>query len=71
MTKLNLILLYIWSALAFAAASKAQVHKPYGEWFKVGLRVAQQQPVPFEFGHVLLALDPDGRWLHAAAALAA
>ena len=70
MTKLNLILLYIWSALAFAAASKAQVNKPYGEWFKLGLRVAQQQPVPFELGHVLLALDPDGRWLHAATMLA-
>jgi hypothetical protein len=71
MTKLNLILLYIWSALAFAAASKTQFHKAYGEWFKVGLRVAQQQPVPFEFGHVLLALNPDGHWLHAAAMLSA
>jgi hypothetical protein len=71
MSKLNLILLYIWSALAFAAASKAQVHKPYGEWFKVGLRVVQQQPAPFEFSHVLHALDLNGQWLHAAATLAA
>ena len=71
MTKLNLILLYIWSALAFAAASRSQIHKPYSEWFKLGLRVAQQQPVRLEFGHVLLALDPDGRWLHAAATLTA
>ena len=69
MTKLNLILLYIWSALAYAAANKSQLHKPYGEWFKVGVRVAQQQPAPFEFSHLLLALDPDGRWLHAAASL--
>jgi hypothetical protein len=71
MTKLNLILLYIWSALAFAAANKSQLHKAHGEWFKVGLRVAQQQPAPFEFSHLLLALDPDGRWLHAAATLTA
>ena len=71
MTKLNLILLYIWSALAFAAASKSQLHKAHGEWFKVGLRVAQQPPVPFEFSHALLALDPEGRWLHTAAALTA
>jgi hypothetical protein len=71
MTKLNLIVLYIWSALAFAAANKSQLTKAHGEWFKVGLRVAQQQPVPFEFSQVLLALDPDGRWLHAATALTA
>ena len=71
MTKLNLILLYIWSALAFAAANKSQLHKAHGEWFKVGLRVAQQQPVPFEFSHLLLALDLNGHWLYAAAMLAA
>ena len=62
MTKLNFILLYIWSALAFAAASKAQVNKPYGEWFKLGVRVAQQQPVPFDLWPPPGAVDPDGRW---------
>jgi hypothetical protein len=71
MRKLNFILLYIWSALAFAAASKAQVNKPYGEWFKLGVRVVQQQHVPLDLGHILLALDPDGRWLHAATAMVA
>jgi hypothetical protein len=71
MTKLTLMMLYIWSALAFAAANKNQLHKPYGEWFKVGLRVAQQQPVSFEFSHVLFALDPHGHWLHAASTLTA
>jgi hypothetical protein len=71
MTKLNFILLYIWSALAFAAASKAQVNKPYGEWFKLGVRVVQQQPVPFDLGRMLLAFDPDGRWLHTATAMVA
>ncbi|MDQ8729613.1 hypothetical protein [Bradyrhizobium sp. LHD-71] len=71
MRKLNFILLYIWSALAFAAASKAQVNKPYGEWFKVGVRVVQQQPLPFDLGHALLALDSDGRWLHAATSMVA
>ena len=67
MRRLNFILLYIWSTLAFAAASKAQVNKPYGEWFKIGLRVAQQPPIPFDLGHALLAFDPDGRLLHTAA----
>ena len=54
MRRLNFILLYIWSALAFAAASKAQVNKPYGEWFKIGMRVAQQQPLPFDHPLVIL-----------------
>lgn len=71
MRKLNIILLYIWSALAFAVATKAQVNKPYGEWFKLGVRVVQQQPIPFDLGHVLLASDPDGRWLKPALALMA
>ncbi len=43
MRKLNFILLYLWSALAFAVGRKAQVNKPYGEWFKLGVRVVQQQ----------------------------
>lgn len=71
MRKLNFILLYIWSALAFAAASKAQVNKPYGEWFKLGVRVVHQQPIPFDLGRLLATLDPDGRWLHAAATMVA
>ena len=71
MRKLNIILLYIWSALAFAVATKAQVNKPYGEWFKLGVRVVQQPPVSFDLGHLLLAIDPDGRWLHTAAAMVA
>jgi hypothetical protein len=69
MTKLNLILLYIWSALAFAVASKHQLNKPYGEWLKLGLRVAQQQPVPTDLWHFLVLIDPDGRFLHAATIL--
>ncbi len=71
MRKLNIILLYIWTALAFAVASKAQINKPYGEWFKLGVRVVQQQPIPFDLGHLLAALDPGGRWLHAAATMVA
>jgi hypothetical protein len=71
MRKLNIILLYIWSALAFAVASKAQINKPYGEWFKLGVRIVQQQPVPFDLGRTLLAFDPDGRWLHTATAMVA
>jgi hypothetical protein len=71
MRKLNVILLYIWTALAFAAASRAQVNKPYGEWFKIGVRVVKQQPIPFDLGHALLALDPDGRLLHTAATMIA
>lgn len=71
MRKLNFILLYIWSALAFAVASRAQVNKPYGEWFKLGVRVVQQQPIPFDLGHALAAFDPDGCWLHAATAMVA
>ena len=70
MTKLNFILLYIWSALAFAVASKQQFNKPYGEWFKLGLRVAQQQPVPTDLWHLLLLVDPEGRFLHTAATIA-
>ena len=69
MTKLNLILLYIWSALAFAVASKHQLNKPYGEWLKLGFRVAQQQPVPNDLWHLLVLIDPDGRFLHAATIL--
>ena len=71
MRKLNIILLYIWSVLAFAVATKAQVNKPYGEWFKLGIRVVQQPPVSFDVGHMLLALDPESRWLHMAIAMAA
>jgi hypothetical protein len=71
MRKLNVILLYIWSALAFAVAGKAQINKPYGEWFKLGVRVVQQQPIPFDLGHALLAFDPDGRLLHTATAIVA
>ena len=71
MRKLNFILLYIWTALAFAVASKAQINKPYGEWFKLGARVVQQQPIRFDLGYLLAALDPDGRWLHAAATMVA
>lgn len=70
MRKLNVLVLYIWTALAFAMASKAHVNKLYGEWFKVGLRVVQQ-PLPLDIGHVLLALDPDGRWLHSFGPMAA
>jgi hypothetical protein len=71
MRLLNFILLYIWSALAFAVASRAQVNKPYGEWFKVSIRVAHQPPMPLDLGHVLLTLDPDGRWLHSATTMIA
>jgi hypothetical protein len=71
MRRLNFILLYIWSALAFAVASKAQVNKPYGEWFKVGVRIVQQQQIQFDLGHLLLAFDPEGRWLHAATTMVA
>jgi hypothetical protein len=71
MRKLNFILLYIWSALAFAAASKAQVNRPFGEWLKVGIQVVKQQPVSFELGHVWSQIDPEGRWLHTAAAIVA
>jgi hypothetical protein len=69
MTKLNLILLYIWSALAFAVASKHQLNKPYGEWLKLGFRVVQQQPMPTDLWHFLVLVDPDGRFLHAATIL--
>ena len=74
MTKLNLILLYLWSALAFAIAARHPMNKtwgdkPWGEWFKLGLRVAQQQPVPTDLWHLLLLVDPDGRFLHTATTL--
>jgi hypothetical protein len=69
MTKLNFILLYLWSALAFAVAARHPFNKPYAEWFKFGLRVAQQQPVPGDLWHLLLLVDPDGRFLHTAAML--
>jgi hypothetical protein len=69
MTKLNFILLHIWSALAFAVASKHQLNKPWGEWLKLGFRVAQQQPVPSDLWHLLVLVDPDGRFLHAATSL--
>jgi hypothetical protein len=71
MTKLNFILLYIWSALAFAVASKHQLNKPWGEWLKLGFRVAQQQPVPTDLWHLLVLVDPDGRCLQTAAILSA
>jgi hypothetical protein len=69
MSKLNFILLYLWSALAFAIAARHPLSKPHGEWFKLGLRVAQQQPVPTDLWHLLLLVDPDGRFLHAATVL--
>jgi hypothetical protein len=71
MTKLNFILLYLWSALAFAIAARHPLSKPHGEWFKLGLRVAQQQPVPTDLWHLLLLVDPDGRFVHAASMLTA
>ena len=71
MTKLNFILLYLWSALAFAIAARHPLSKPWGEWFKLGLRVAQQQPVSNDLWHFLLLVDPDGRFLHTAAQLTA
>jgi hypothetical protein len=69
MTKLNFILLYLWSALAFAIAARHPMNKPYGEWFKLGLRVAKQQPVPTDLWHLLLLVDPDGRFVHTATTL--
>lgn len=72
MRKLHLIALAIWSALAFAVATKAaQVNKPYGDWFKIGLRVVQQQQLPGDLGHLLYAFDSYGHWLHATAILVA
>lgn len=69
MTKLNFILIYLWSALAFAIAARHPLAKPYGEWLKLGVRVAQQPPVPTDLWHLLLLVDPDGRFLHTAATL--
>ena len=65
MTKLSFIILYIWSALAFAAATRSDLNKFHGEWIKLGLRIAQH-PLPLDVTHILLAFDPDGRWLHMA-----
>lgn len=70
MTKLNFILLHIWSTLAFAASAKARATRPYGMWCRLGVLVAHQ-PLALDLGRVLLAFDSDGRWLHAAAAFIA
>ena len=71
MRKLNFILLHVWAALAFAVASKPQINKFQGEWLKLLLRIAGQQPLPIDLGHFLLAFNPGGRWLHTAAVLLA
>lgn len=74
MRKLHLFALAIWSALAFAVAAKAQINKPYGEWFKLALRVAQQQPLPSDLGqllHAFHAFDPGCHWLHLTTTLVA
>ena len=74
MRKLHLIALAIWSALAFAVATKPQVNKPYGDWFKLTLRVVQQQPLPADLGqllHAFHAFDPGCQWLQLTTTLVA
>lgn len=62
MTKLGFAILYAWTALAFAAASKSQTGKFHGEWIKLAFRVAQQPHA--DVANVLLAFDPAGHWPH-------